>query len=122
MRVSDNGRTCRLHGTDLDFVESRDCRSVELSGIGQKNAGSRYTRGNGRHFFPSRAFDCDGRSAEPGQLLQQVPVLEPILPRCEQRFRRIAVAIEMLGEPAFVGMTDQDEVFRRPLFLCGIGL
>jgi hypothetical protein len=43
--------------------------------------------------------------------LQQLPVLQAILLRAEQRFGRLAFAIEMLGKPAFAA-GEIDEVDR----------
>jgi hypothetical protein len=56
-------------------------------------------------FAPSsRELKCDRRSAQTRQLLQQVPVLDPVLAGPQQRLEGIAAAIELLDEAAFASI------------------
>src|SRR5947209_10756404 len=68
--------------------------------------------GGGRQKPPNHPTTSS--STKTCQLLQQMPILQPILLRVQQRLRRVAVLVELLGEPAFAaGEVDERHLLVR---------
>src|SRR5262245_46858249 len=96
------------------FGDDLSCAAVPSAKPIQQAAASDRAKHVRRTVRPPRQRPIRRTSPQSRQLLQQVPVLQPVLLGREQRLRRVAVLVEVLGEPALAaGEVDESHFLVR---------